>query len=176
MRDGVVPVVSRDTYYDQMAAGYDELHKEEQLAKLRVLSGMLGRLEPKRLLDVGCGTGIAASHFNSPMRVGIDPSRKLLELASDKGVWYLQACAESLPFKDGAFDFVVSLTAVHNFEDAGLGLSEMVRVCKPGGTVAVSLLKKASRFEGIREEILARLDGVVEGDEERDVVFVGRVK
>ena len=46
---------------------------------------MLGGLEPKRVLDVGCGTGIAAAHFDAGLRVGVDPARKLLELASDKG-------------------------------------------------------------------------------------------
>ena len=127
------------------------------------------------MLDVGCGTGIATEHFNAPFRIGIDPSIELLKIAARKSdkAHYIQACGEALPFRDDAFDFVVSLTAIHNFDDPLTGIDEMKRVCRPGGRAAITVLKKSRRFEEIRAWILEGLEDVVEEDEERDRVFVG---
>lgn len=49
-------------YYNAIAAGYDELHLEEQRRKLKTL---LTRLEVRpgdAVLDVGCGSGVAFEH------------------------------------------------------------------------------------------------------------------
>ena len=45
--------------------------------------------------------------------------------------------ATALPFGDSSFDRVVSRLALHHFAEPARPLSEMVRVCRPGGTVTV---------------------------------------
>jgi ubiquinone/menaquinone biosynthesis C-methylase UbiE len=45
-----------------------------------------------------------------------------------------------LPFEDGSFDLVVSLTGLHVFPDPHLAISEMVRVLKPGAAITGSSL------------------------------------
>ena len=45
--------------------------------------------------------------------------------------------ATCLPFQDGSFDRVVSRLAIHHFEDPSVVLAEMVRVCRPSGSVTV---------------------------------------
>ncbi len=45
--------------------------------------------------------------------------------------------AESLPFENDSFDFVVSRLAVHHFENPALQLAEKARVCKPSGFVGI---------------------------------------
>ncbi|MDF2628487.1 MAG: Methyltransferase type 11, partial [Symbiobacteriaceae bacterium] len=58
-------------------------------------------------------------------------------LAGTRGVTYVLGDACDLPFADGSFDAVTSYTGIGVLPDPGRGLAEMVRVCRPGGTVSV---------------------------------------
>ncbi len=128
------------TYYDTLAEGYDELHAEEQLAKLKILLEHVS-LHGK-ILDVGAGTCIVARTLGDKVQIiSVDPSKKML----DKGVGERHvAKAEHLPFADRTFDAVVSLTALHHC-DLKKALTEIKRVAKPGATIALSFLKKSTK-------------------------------
>ncbi len=93
-----------------------------------------------RLLDVGCGTAgflaAAASEFNTA--VGLDiafrwliVARKRLEEAGGRNVTLVCACAEHLPFPDGAFDLVVGEDALDHVNDPQAFLREGARVLTP---------------------------------------------
>jgi SAM-dependent methyltransferase len=56
--------------------------------------------------------------------------------ASERGLGNIsvrQSAAESLPFADGEFDFVVSRYSAHHWHDFHRGIAEAARVLKPGG-------------------------------------------
>src|SRR5579872_5532204 len=64
-----------------------------------------------RTLEVGCGTGRNLPRYGADVRlVAVDPSREALAKARRRapGVPLVLASAEALPFKEGAFDTVVS--------------------------------------------------------------------
>lgn len=143
------------------AEKYEKLRKDEQLRKARILFNELG---DKKTLDVGCGTGISSSLFSDV--VGIDPSRELLKLNKKKCI---HGKAEELPFKDNEFENVICVTAVHNFERIEKGLKEMKRV---GRHFGLSILKKSSKFEFIKEKIKQIFAVEKEIDEGTDVVFI----
>ena len=104
-------------YYDEISEGYEELHKEEQLKKVRLISKHLDVKKEDRLLDVGCGTGLTTEPWNCK-RYGIDPAYKLLEKARNRNeIEYMLAKAEDIPYADDHFDIVISITAIQNFED-----------------------------------------------------------
>lgn len=95
-------------------------------------------------LDVGCGEGrfcrmLAAEGLQT---VGIDPTEDLLAAARarDPGGDYRAARAEALAFDDGSFDLVVSYLSLIDIPDARLGLTEMVRVLRPGGQLLIANL------------------------------------
>ncbi|MBW3004290.1 methyltransferase domain-containing protein, partial [Candidatus Woesearchaeota archaeon] len=113
-------------YYDETAEGYNELHGEEQLKKLRIIADEIKVTKDTKLLDVGCGTGLSAKVFNCNI-TGIDPAEKLLKQAPFKTI---KAKAESMPFKDHEFDIVIAVTSIHNFADIEAGLKEIKRVGK----------------------------------------------
>ena len=156
-------------YYDEIAEGYNSLHKEEQLKKLRIIAENLNIAKDETLLDVGCGTAFSSDFFKCRF-TGIDPSKSLLAKCADKNAVLMEASAENIPFPDNSFDIIISVTAIHNFKNIKKGLSEMKRVGK--NKFAFSVLKKTSHFNEIKSEIKAIYTIQKEIDEGMDVIFI----
>lgn len=100
----------------------------------------------ERVLDVACGTGLAArlaAEAVGPQGTvtGLDPTPGMLELArsvSPAGIDWYEAPAESMPLPDASFDVVLCSMGLQFFEDKVQGLREMRRVLAPGGRTVVS--------------------------------------
>lgn len=91
-----------------------------------------------RTLEVGCGTGRNLPLYSGGVRaVGVDPVWENLVKARRRarGVPLVRASAEALPFRDGAFDTVVSSLVFCSVPDPMLGLAEVKRVLAPGGAL-----------------------------------------
>ena len=104
-----------------------------------------------QVLDVGTGTGavaLAAAERVGPTGevVGIDPSPEMVAKARAKASGraasprFEVAAIEDLPFESASFDRVVAQLMLHHLPDdlRGVGLAEVRRVLKPGGTLAVT--------------------------------------
>jgi SAM-dependent methyltransferase len=100
----------------------------------------------QRVLDVACGTGVVAV---TAARIGakvsaIDLTPELLERARENSqiagveVDWREGDAEKLPFGDAAFDVVLSQFGHMFAPRPALAVAEMLRVLKPGGTLAFS--------------------------------------
>lgn len=98
-------------------------------------------------LDVASGTGVFAMALapSCTRVVAFDATEEMLaraqrtaEGAGIQNIDFRLSDAESLPFPDGVFDMVVSRLAVHHFKSPELVVSEMVRVCKPGGHIILA--------------------------------------
>ncbi len=136
-------------YYAGISQGYEELHKDEQLGKLKIVLERLPYNKTDKVLDVGCGTGLSSLLFNC-QKFGVDPTFELLEQAKPR-LPVVQGIAENLPFKDNSFEIVVCLTALHNFTDPIRGLLEMKRVGM--GKFAVTILKRAKNCEDLMKMV-----------------------
>jgi SAM-dependent methyltransferase len=99
-----------------------------------------------RVLDVATGSGnaaIAAARHGCEA-VGIDYVPALLEqgrrriAAEGLAVELLEGDAESLPFEDASFDAVTSVFGSMFAPDHARAASELLRVCRPGGTIALA--------------------------------------
>ena len=97
-----------------------------------------------RVLDVATGTGAVAIALKraNPERsiVGIDQSPEMLAVARRRvgeGIDLLEGSAESLPFADGEFDALTFTYLLRYVDDPVATLRELMRVVKPGGTVAM---------------------------------------
>lgn len=124
------------------------------------------------VLDVACGTGIAtraAAAIAGPEAtvVGSDINRPMLDLAAEisagngDGIVWREASALDLPFDDAEFDRVICQQGVQFFPDPGRGLSEMARVAKKGGTVAItvwSALAHSPYFEAMYSMLMRYCD------------------
>ena len=86
-----------------------------------------------RIADIGCGVGHSYRLLGRET-VGIDLDAGALE-GQDRAT--VQADMRHLPFGDGEFDGALSVHSIEHVPDAGRALAEMVRVVRPGGTVAL---------------------------------------
>jgi len=98
------------------------------------------------VLDVGTGGGHNAFAFARRCASvnAVDWRSHLLLLARRESarrrlsnLTLTEADPAALPFPDDSFDLVTSAAAIHHFAAASRALAEMVRVCRPGGTVAL---------------------------------------
>ena len=106
--------------------------------------------EPSRVLTLS-GTGLPrtmARHGHDVFALDRSP-RVLSQLANEPGVTPIAAQAEQLPFDPCQFDLVVSHQVFHRYAP-GLVLSEMARVLRPGGHVAVSYLVRDDSVPWVR--------------------------
>ncbi|MGH9378532.1 MAG: ubiquinone/menaquinone biosynthesis methyltransferase [Terriglobia bacterium] len=97
-------------------------------------------------LDVCCGTGdlgFALRRVSAGKVFAADFCLPMLQLASSKrphiarSVAFLGADTLSLPFRDNSVDVIASAFGFRNLANYALGLREMRRVLKPGGTLAI---------------------------------------
>jgi len=94
-----------------------------------------------RVLDLGCGPGafLAAVAERDPALalVGLDLTPALLKQARRRApsAMLVEADAEALPFRDGAFDVVCSLNVLHHLRDPERHAAVLAGLCRPGGTV-----------------------------------------
>jgi SAM-dependent methyltransferase len=98
------------------------------------------------VLDVACGTGVVvvtAARLGARV-TGLDLTPELLELARENGriagveIDWREGDVEKLPFGDAAFDVVLSQYGHIFAPRPDIAIGEMLRVLKPGGTIAFS--------------------------------------
>lgn len=133
--------------FDNIAPSYDFLNHALSLGidirwRKKAIK-MLQAYKPKRVLDIATGTGdfaLEAIKLNPDEVIGLDISPGMLEVGrkkiakknlSDK-ISMIVGDSEDLPFEDNSIGAVTVGFGVRNFEHLEVGLSEILRVLKPG--------------------------------------------
>lgn len=144
VRDMFAQIAPRyDLMNHLLSLGIDIRWRRRVLRELR-LDGSLS------ILDCCTGTGDLALLLAEKMQgrvkvIGSDFCAPMLELARKKHqqqhpelpLEFIEADAQHLPFADGSFQAVTVAFGLRNVQDTDAGLRELVRVCAPGGQVAV---------------------------------------
>lgn len=89
-----------------------------------------------RTLEVGCGTGRNLPRYQPGLALfALEPSADTLRVARRRapGVHFVRASAEALPFREGAFDTVISSLVFCSVPRAEVGLGELKRVLTDQG-------------------------------------------
>jgi len=122
----------------------------------------------QRVVDVACGTGVlttaaAAAVAPGGAAVGVDLNPGMLAVARRKApeLDWREAPAEALPLDDASCDAAVSQFGLMFFSDRRAALSEMRRVLRPGGRLAVAVWDSLEATPGYAAvtALLARLFG-----------------
>ena len=120
-------------------AKHIETVAEEFVGRLGVQPGM-------KVLDVACGSGnlaVVAARKGANV-TGIDIADNLVEAAKKRAdqlgldIKFEQGDAEALPYEDGTFDLVMTMYGAMFAPRPEIVASELVRVCKPGGRIAMA--------------------------------------
>jgi SAM-dependent methyltransferase len=106
----------------------------------------IGLLPGARVLDVACGTGnlaVPAARIRAEV-TGVDIATNLLEQARARAAAegltarFDEGDAEKLPYPDASFDTVISMFGVMFAPRPELAAAELLRVCRPGGRIALA--------------------------------------
>lgn len=112
---------------------------EDLVEKVREAAGDRGL----KLLDVGCGDGVALYLISKALPElqlsGIDLVEEALEIAKTKvpQTHFAEGLAHALPYPDESFDIVISSDVIEHVEDADKMLSEIKRVAKTNATIII---------------------------------------
>jgi ubiquinone/menaquinone biosynthesis C-methylase UbiE len=125
-------------------AGHGLLSEDQRQAWLGVLSGLTGQ-PPRRVLDVGCGTGFLAIRFAELGHTvtGVDLAPQMIDQARRKAeqgglqVDFRIGDAAGLDFAEETYDLVVARHVIWNLPDPERGLVEWLRVLRPGGRLVL---------------------------------------
>ncbi len=139
-------------YFDRIAGRYDSWYLTKtgryvDRTEKRLVFSML-RTKSGRALDLGCGTGnytleLKKRGFNV---TGLDASEEMIRVARSKGLNCIRGDAYSLPFPDGSFDLVLSVTMFEFIHEPERVVKEIHRVLRPGGEVLIGTMNGRSAW------------------------------
>jgi demethylmenaquinone methyltransferase / 2-methoxy-6-polyprenyl-1,4-benzoquinol methylase len=124
-----------------LSVNIDKVWRKKAVKKLKAV-------QPKLVLDIATGTGdfaVAITKLPNVKVTGIDISEGMLNVGRKKierkglneSVELLKADSENLPFSNDVYDAATVGFGVRNFENLEKGLSEILRVLKPGAKFLV---------------------------------------
>lgn len=123
------------------ARSWATLQERPLLPAFEVVLTKVGARSDLSLLDIGCGSGMAAmlAALRGMMVSGLDASPALIEIARERtpGGAFAIGEMEELPYPDHAFDVVTGFNALQYAASPLKALQEARRVTKPGGKVAL---------------------------------------
>ena len=124
-----------------------------------------GDLRGRRVLEVGCGTGVLAAALaeREAARVwAVDPEPAMLEVARARvpaGVGLKAGSAEALPFRDAWFERAVLRLVIH-LVDRTRALPELARVLAPGGRAAIATFDPSHFDRFWLNQLFPSLEGI----------------
>jgi len=135
-------------YYDDFASTYEVGRGRGYHALIDELeaSSVIPFAAGKRVLEVGCGTGLVLEKLapHAAHAVGIDLSPGMLEHARRRGLDVHLGSATQLPFEAESFDVVCSFKVLAHVPDIDAALREVSRVLRPGGVAVLEFYNRAS--------------------------------
>ena len=138
--------------FDNISGNYDNLNRVISFGidvkwRKKVLK-LVAETNPETILDIATGTGdlaILMAQTKAKKIIGLDISAGMLEIGVKKvqeknlsqTIEMVLGDSEKIPFDDNYFDAITVAFGVRNFEHLETGLSEILRVLKPGGIFVI---------------------------------------
>ncbi len=118
-------------------------------------------VEGKHVLEVGSGRGGGAKHIAGALKpasyIGMDLAQNAVELANKihslPNLKFIQGSAEDIPLPDNCIDVVLNVESCHAYGSVVKFLSEVKRVLKPGGILALVDFRDVKNMDLLREQL-----------------------
>ncbi len=128
-----------DNYYEL----YEKWFEDNRFVYLSELKAVKHSIpSDKKGIEIGSGSG----RFALPLgiKIGIEPSLKMQELAVSRGMKVISGVAENLSIMNETFDFALMVTTICFLDDIGKSFQEVHRILKPGGFFIIGFVDKDS--------------------------------
>lgn len=129
--------------FDQQAPDYDRWFDEHPGVYNAEVEALRTMMPPLALgVEIGVGTG----RFARPLgiRMGVEPARRMAQLARKRGLSVCQAMGERLPFRDSQFDVTLFVTVICFVDDVPALFREARRVLQSGGHLILGFIDRDS--------------------------------
>lgn len=142
-----------NTYYTTLSHEYDQQRSNAyfrfiESIELECLTKVL-QSDHKRILEIGCGTGIFLEHLsgkNIEMH-GLDYNLSMLGYSQGKlkdRTYLVNGDAQKLPYPDQYFDLIYSFKALPHVQNLTMAMSEIHRILRPNGIALLEFYNKFS--------------------------------
>jgi len=136
--------------FDGYAEKYDEwFMKNENLftSELRLFKKALGNIEGKKMLSVGCGSGLFESYIDHSMIEGIEPSEDMGRIAQKRGVNVVKfGTIEEVSLPENEYDIIYFNGSASYMEDLKPVFEKSLKALKKGGKLISFDVPKESAF------------------------------
>lgn len=146
----------RRPYFNSLAAEWDCIPAApNSVGRISTFLKQSHRAGARRVLDIGCGTGILVPELlnlygSATCLVEFDLAEHMLRVNSAKfpGAIISRVCADAqaMPFSDACFDLAVCFSALPHMPDKSAALRQILRVLRPGGVICVGHLMGSSEL------------------------------
>ncbi len=137
--------------FENFSQKYDEWFDKNSSVYESELQAVKELLPPSdNSIEVGVGSG----RFAVPLgiKLGLDPSKKMGKIAEKRGINFIEGVAESLPFPDLQFDFILMVTTICFLDDVEKAFKEAYRVLKPKGYLVIGFIDAESPMGKLYEK------------------------
>ena len=152
----------RRPYFNSLAADWDHIpaapNSAGRISRFLERSHIAGA---RRILDVGCGTGILVPDLlnlgSATCLVEFDLAEDMLRVNSTKYpeaiIGRVCADAQTMPFSDACFDLAVCFSVLPHMPDKSAALRQIFRILRPGGVFCVGHLMGSSELNAFHSSI-----------------------
>jgi SAM-dependent methyltransferase len=130
------PFERHATEYDNWFINHRFAYESElEAVRQHILRGRTG-------LEIGLGTGRFAAPLG--MKLGLEPSARMGEVARKRGIEVVAGIAEAIPFRDSTLDFALMVTTICFLDDLECSLREAHRILKLEGSLIIGFIDRTS--------------------------------
>lgn len=136
--------------FDGYADKYDEwfmVNENLFTSELRLFKKVLGDISGKKLLSVGCGSGLFESYIDASNIEGIEPSEDMGRIAQKRGVNVIKfGLIEDVDLPDNTYDIIYFNGSSSYMEDLKTVYEKSLKALKDGGKLILLDVPKESAF------------------------------
>ena len=137
--------------FEKYTERYEDWFKKNRFvyeSELKAIREQLPKTE--KGIEIGVGTG----QFGAPLGIefGIEPSRKMGEIARQRGIQVIEAIAEHLPLRDSSFDFALMVTTLCFLDDIKAAFKGVYRILKEKGSFIIGFVDRNSPLGKLYQE------------------------